>query len=328
MSFLPRCASLSVILASLTSGCFGESLLIAEDPKPGAETVATPGAPPDAPGDDTAEAPDAGTAGEPPDPQPTYQYACDTSLLPAVSEASVRADFAAEIHPLLVRSEGGCIGCHATSERFRVTESADETFEHLRNKGMFSDGSEGILGRLLHADPALRMPKDQPAWTDDALARVGDFLCKLSAVAAEACATTIDPGPAPLRRLTPEEYDNTVRDLLGDATRPGREFPAESAALGFDNNAHLQRVDALRAEKFSEAAEALAKAAPLATIAPCALMSPVPAACGSTFISTFGEKAFRGPVPAQQATRLLASMTMRSRSTAQRGRSGWCSRRC
>src|SRR5436190_7190419 len=32
----------------------------------------------------------------------------------------------------------------------------------------------------------------------------------------------IDPGPSPLRRLTRGEYDNAVRDLLGDTRHPGR----------------------------------------------------------------------------------------------------------
>src|SRR4051794_28830352 len=32
---------------------------------------------------------------------------------------------------------------------------------------------------------------------------------------------TILPGRSPLRRLTTYEYDNTVRDLLGDMTHPG-----------------------------------------------------------------------------------------------------------
>ena len=39
-----------------------------------------------------------------------------------------------------------------------------------------------------------------------------------------------DAGPSPIRRLTRWEYDNTVRDLLGDTTRPSGRFPPTSAA--------------------------------------------------------------------------------------------------
>ncbi|HLZ07699.1 MAG TPA: DUF1587 domain-containing protein, partial [Chloroflexota bacterium] len=34
-------------------------------------------------------------------------------------------------------------------------------------------------------------------------------------------------GPMPLRRLTNREYNNTVRDLLGDATQPANQFPSD-----------------------------------------------------------------------------------------------------
>src|SRR5689334_10374112 len=34
----------------------------------------------------------------------------------------------------------------------------------------------------------------------------------------------LSPGPSPLRRLTRADYDNTVRDLLGDTTHPASSF--------------------------------------------------------------------------------------------------------
>src|SRR5687767_3132485 len=34
-------------------------------------------------------------------------------------------------------------------------------------------------------------------------------------------------GASPLRRLTRREYNNTVRDLLGDTTRPADQFPSD-----------------------------------------------------------------------------------------------------
>src|SRR5450432_13158 len=55
-------------------------------------------------------------------------------------------------------------------------------------------------------------------------------------VAGDAC-KTLDPGPSYVRRLNRFEYNNTVRDLLGDTTAPATDFPAEESSLGFDNNA-------------------------------------------------------------------------------------------
>src|SRR5436190_21986927 len=45
------------------------------------------------------------------------------------------------------------------------------------------------------------------------------------------------PAPAPIRRLTHVEYDNTVADLLGDTSAPATNFAADVAQAGFTNNA-------------------------------------------------------------------------------------------
>src|SRR5947208_16318151 len=57
----------------------------------------------------------------------------------------------------------------------------------------------------------------------------------------DAC-RAIDPGPSPIRRLTRGEYDNAVRDLLGDGRHLGRGFPGEETALGFHNGAESRPV--------------------------------------------------------------------------------------
>src|SRR5690348_10104766 len=40
------------------------------------------------------------------------------------------------------------------------------------------------------------------------------------------------PGPSYVRRLNRFEYNNTVRDLLGDTTKPADDFPMEEKRLG------------------------------------------------------------------------------------------------
>src|SRR4051794_36028816 len=39
--------------------------------------------------------------------------------------------------------------------------------------------------------------------------------------------TSPSPGPSPLRRLTHREYDNTIRQLLGDTSDPAKAFAPE-----------------------------------------------------------------------------------------------------
>ena len=48
------------------------------------------------------------------------------------------------------------------------------------------------------------------------------------------------PRAMPPRLLTRVEYDNTVRDLLGDTTQPAQaQLPKEPLAFGWENNADL-----------------------------------------------------------------------------------------
>lgn len=65
--------------------------------------------------------------------------------------------------------------------------------------------------------------------------------------------------PVLLRRLTHSQYNNTVRDLLGDQTRPADEFPPEDFVNGFKNQAAVQAIPPLLAESYSAAAEKLAQ---------------------------------------------------------------------
>lgn len=110
-------------------------------------------------------------------------------------------------------------------------------------------------------------------------------------------------GPMPLRRLSRIEYNNTVAELLGDTSHPADDFPPDEA--GATPFPVAGDVDSLVASRLADAAEALAKAADLATLLPCQA-SPDEAACAGRFIDEFGAKAFRRPVLAAEKERLLA----------------------
>jgi hypothetical protein len=85
------------------------------------------------------------------------------------------------------------------------------------------------------------------------------------------------PGPSFIRRVNRLEYNNTVRDLLGDLTHPADAFPAEEKRLGFDNNADALSVSPVLAEQYMLAAEALA-----ATAVDARWAALVPCAAGTT----------------------------------------------
>jgi hypothetical protein len=117
----------------------------------------------------------------------------------------------------------------------------------------------------------------------------------------------INPGPSLVRRLNRFEYNNTVRDLLGDTTAPANTFPEESKTkLGLDNNASSLTVSPVLIEQYELAAENLASAAiaKMSTLLGCDPIAAGEEACGKSFISSFGQKAFRRPLAADESARL------------------------
>jgi hypothetical protein len=112
------------------------------------------------------------------------------------------------------------------------------------------------------------------------------------------------PGASPVRRMTRAEYNNTVRDLLGDTTQPAQGFALEEEALGFNNNAANLVTSAALAEKYMLAAEGIAQRATATGMNrigcdPAALGNE---ACAQQFIQSFGQRAFRRPLTSEETT--------------------------
>jgi hypothetical protein len=108
---------------------------------------------------------------------------------------------------------------------------------------------------------------------------------------------------APLRRLSRLQYNNTVRDLLGDTSRPADGFLPDEVLGSFSGSAALARVAPVAVEQYRLAAERLAaKAATNLT----SLVSCRPAdtageeACVRTFLADFGLRAYRRPLSADE----------------------------
>jgi hypothetical protein len=122
------------------------------------------------------------------------------------------------------------------------------------------------------------------------------------------------PGTAPLRRLSNAEYRNTVGDLFSGVADIGtlvatatREFPAEAESLGFHNSAQFLTVQTLTAQKYMDAAEAIAEKAALnPLVVGCTPVTGKEMDCAKTFIRDFGARAYRRPITAAEATRYEA----------------------
>ena len=113
-----------------------------------------------------------------------------------------------------------------------------------------------------------------------------------SAVAAArdrlASAATASASTQLLRRLTHSQYNNTVRDLLGDYSRPADRFPPEDFVNGFKNQLRTQGMPPLLAEAYSAAAEKLAlnafRAGDVNGLVPCKPASARDAKCRDQFV--------------------------------------------
>ncbi|MFN0064260.1 MAG: DUF1592 domain-containing protein [Myxococcaceae bacterium] len=115
-----------------------------------------------------------------------------------------------------------------------------------------------------------------------------------------------DPGPAPLRRLTNKEFDNTVADLLGGAASHSDAFPGATTSVeGYDNFASGLGVSATHAESLLHAAEAIATRAvsDLQGLLRCDIGQEGESACVRLFIAQFGERAFRRPLTEAESRR-------------------------
>ena len=118
-------------------------------------------------------------------------------------------------------------------------------------------------------------------------------------------ASCTDPevGISPLRRLTRFEYDNTVRDLLGDTTRPAEvSFTPDELGGGYEANG-IAPVSATMLDQFSAAAEDLSESFVAGTgVADYVACDVADSACANTFVTEFGRRAFRRDLEAVEVT--------------------------
>jgi hypothetical protein len=226
--------------------------------------------------------------------------------------------FVDTLYPLLEKSE--CRMCHndngvASTTRLQLppegaTPAAIEAFG-LRLFPLI-DPAQPAQSLLLRK-PTLRTPhaggerirKGSPE--EKAVSTWVDFLVKLPEVERKAALGRLESGvkraaavQGELRRLTHSQYNNTVRDLLGDFTRPADQFPQEDFLHGFTNQVEGQSIPPLLAESYTLAGEKLAATAfrrgDTNKLIPCKPTSARDAACRDRFIRSFGAKAFRRPL--------------------------------
>lgn len=114
-------------------------------------------------------------------------------------------------------------------------------------------------------------------------------------------------GPPRVRRLSRSEYNNTVADMLGDATAPADAFLQDPRDVsGFSNFADALRVGATQADQIAGAAARLAVDTAnerLDRVFPCGAAQLDDPTCIADFIAEIGRQALRRPLTAEEQAR-------------------------
>ncbi len=237
-----------------------------------------------------------------------------------------RTSFSDKIYPLLERA--ACRSCHsfdgvasATRLRFPDLEVPKDRIEAFGKSLAELVNREDPDSSVLLLKPTNRTPHSggerigQGTPEEAALRSWISVLTKISGkeLAAalryqqeEAAGHGVVPRVV-LRRLSHNQYNRTVLDLLGDATNAARQFPPEVYVDGFKNQYAALSVPPLLAEAYSSAAERVATNAfrrgDLHGLIPCRPPSEDDATCSTRFIETFGRRAFRRPLEPEEVGR-------------------------
>ena len=248
------------------------------------------------------------------------------------SAAAAPVDFLEDLYPRL--EAHNCRACHNASG------VASETRLHFPEQGAppsairrFGESMHVLVNRdEPGASRLLAKPTNRVPHTGGPLIAAGSEDERLLAAWTEHLATRSAPQGAsekspqtpvvgPVRRLTHAQYDNSVRDLLGDRTRPSRNFPPEDFVNGYTNQASSQTITPALAEAYGRAAEKLARHAfrygDEGGLVPCSPSGPTDRACAEAFVRNFGMRAYRRPLDQGEADELADLLLLWARQEEQ-----------
>ncbi len=228
-------------------------------------------------------------------------------------------DFRTTLYPVLEKS--GCRACHfadgvasATRLQFPEAESSPAKLESFgRSLVELVDRAkpaESVLrrkptGRMAHAG-GVRIAAGS---ADDAALEAWILkLAKMPEVEVteaiqyrkrEAMGAGYTKARIYLRRLSHHEYNNVVRDLLGDTSQPAQQFPPEDFVNGFKTQYQGQSLSPLLMDAYSQAAEKIARNA--------VRRGAIKLQPG--FVANSGRRAFRRPLRPDELQRYNALYT-------------------
>jgi hypothetical protein len=166
-------------------------------------------------------------------------------------EAKPQDAFQRQVLPLLERY---CVECHSEDGAeggiaLDVFENQQDAVSAGRTWLRVLDALEGrIMPPVDEPQPSLEETNRILEWIEN------DFL-------ASQCRTAATATPVVIRRLNRQEYNNTIRDLLGLDLRLADGFPEDDIGFGYDNVGSALNVSPIHIEKYLDAAEQALQAA-------------------------------------------------------------------
>ncbi len=219
-----------------------------------------------------------------------------------------------------------CIGCHteggtAAATRLNLVPETEPGWEEASFAAVRRVVRAELAGEpLLLLKPSLRHPDGHTGGrlVPEGSAAYGALEAFVERVRDPACAPDVEdgvvacddvrPGRPLLRRLTPDEYDRTVRDLFGLEADYGDGFAADPVVDGFRNRAEALTVSPLLADQLRVAAEDVARrvAASPAALGACATRPDAGEACVRDLLGGFGTRVFRRPLTSEEINEYAA----------------------
>ena len=216
-------------------------------------------------------------------------------------------EFDARIRPMV---EKYCVSCHGVKR-----PKAGINLTKFKDAAAITDNADLWLKISDVLEDRSMPPEGKPQPKDDDRDLAVTFISERL----DAIEKSHDPGRNLIQRLTREQYNNTIRDLLGVHTRPADRFPADGGGGGgFDNNASTLFVPPILLEKYLEAAtEVLDQADPKVwrVVSPTEPGTEDDAA--RKCVARFATRAFRRPVQDGEVERFMRLF----RASWSRGRS-------
>ena len=156
---------------------------------------------------------------------------------------SPRHDYRTEIEPILIEY---CFDCHGDG----MDKGGIALDEHDELKMVMSDVK--LWDHVYSTVEGLLMPPGEKAQpTDEERQKIVEWI---EADVFKLDPKNPDPGRVTIRRLNRDEYNNTVRDLVGIDLRPADEFPEDDTGYGFDTIGDVLTLSPALLERYFDAA--------------------------------------------------------------------------